>query len=67
MYVCGEGDPNPLPADPADVAGAKAKWNMLKDNAAAACPTLKDSEVVAKQACYLPCRLRHFIKQKLPT
>ena len=55
VYVCGEGDHEPLPKDPKDVQFAEEKCKKLKENLEAACPSTRGSEVLKEQACYLPC------------
>lgn len=54
VYVCGQGDKEPLPADPADVEFSDKSCDVLKEALGGVASGLKDAKVQAKQACYLP-------------
>jgi glycine/D-amino acid oxidase-like deaminating enzyme len=54
VYVCGAGDAEPLPADPREVTPRMTACDQLVADAGAISHTLRNAEVRAKQACYLP-------------
>ncbi len=54
VYVCGEGDAEALPEDPAQVLARPAACAELERLAGGACSALAGAKVLARQACYLP-------------
>ncbi len=56
VYICGEGDSDPLPSHPRDVSFVEAKCKSLAEKGGLVCPELKGAKVLKSQACYLPCR-----------
>lgn len=55
VYVCGEGNKDPLPENPADVNPSKDAGQKLQYISGQICSQLKEAKVLKEQACYLPC------------
>ncbi len=54
VYVCGNSDSEPLPADPARVEARESSCGNLADLAGKVSSSLEGATVLASQACYLP-------------
>ncbi len=54
VYVCGLSSQEALPADPADVFPETGRIERLHEAAITVVPSLKDAEIMARQACYRP-------------
>ena len=55
VYVCGQGDSEPLPTNPSDVKPDPKSCKTLFNIAAKVSQHLSEAELVAESACYLPC------------
>ena len=55
VYVCGEGDDEPLPDDPKDVAVRPGACEKLHSMVGDMSSVLKEAHINQRQACYLPC------------
>lgn len=55
VYVCGEGDRNPLPYDPSLISASASHIDKLQAVAASVSSCLAAAPIKAKQACFLPC------------
>lgn len=53
-YVCALSSDSPLPFDPADVGPDEGAFDRLEAMCAEISPVLRDSKVLARQACYRP-------------
>ncbi len=59
VYLCGEGDDEPLPEDPATIAPREGACEKILEIAANVSSEMEEVEIVAKQACYLPTSPDH--------
>ena len=55
VYVCGQGDSQPLPLHPSEVKHDSKSCKTLLDIASKVSHYLTDAEVLSESACYLPC------------
>ena len=55
VYICGEGDDEPLPDNPALVVPKLEACNNLYEMACDLSSTLKNGKVLKQSACFLPC------------
>jgi glycine/D-amino acid oxidase-like deaminating enzyme len=54
VYICGMGDKEALPEDPAEIGAKRESCDTLRQVAGWVCSDLKEAKTVVQQACYLP-------------
>ncbi|XP_074578506.1 D-amino-acid oxidase [Curcuma longa] len=55
VYICGMSKEAEVPEDPEEIHGESESISMLHEIAGTVSSHLRDGEVVAEQACFLPC------------
>ena len=55
VYICGEGDEEPLPSDPAQILPNLKACERLHEVVGSMSKVINESPVLRNQACFLPC------------